>query len=186
MGMGCCKSTAHSGSQQAAQSASKTNSKHPDLCVCVWQHINVCVFVNVQAEVAAAAATVAALSGERDSHRAAAEEAVQRANVSVRWWGTNTSVCCGAEGQPDMRVCACLQQLFVGCPFVCVCVHAALPRKSLSCVFPARSRAPEKQLLPCLCLCRLHPNNTAYLPCFASPPRPPEPSTVPGGRKRVA
>lgn len=36
----------------------------------------------VQAEVAAAAATVAALSGERDSHRAAAEEAVQRANVS--------------------------------------------------------------------------------------------------------
>jgi hypothetical protein len=37
----------------------------------------------VQAEVSAAAATVAALSGERDSHRAAAEEAVQRANVSA-------------------------------------------------------------------------------------------------------
>jgi hypothetical protein len=38
---------------------------------------------SLQEEVAAAAATVAALSGERDSHRAAAEEAVQRANVSV-------------------------------------------------------------------------------------------------------
>jgi hypothetical protein len=37
----------------------------------------------VQAEVSAAAATVAALSGERDSHRTAAEEAVQRANVSA-------------------------------------------------------------------------------------------------------
>lgn len=85
-----------------------------------------CVFVNVQAEVAAAAATVAALSGERDSHRAAAEEAVQRANVSASVGDTHLPV----VGLRDSLICAAadscagLQKLFVGC--ACVRVQRSL------------------------------------------------------------
>lgn len=64
-----------------------------------------CVCVYPQAEVEAAAATVAALSGERDSHRAAAEEAVQRANVSATRGCARR--CISVLLSPASNTCAC-------------------------------------------------------------------------------
>lgn len=76
------RSEGRCGQQQCLRSCAAVLGLHVQSPACKLR-MHVCGLVcSMQAEMAAAAATVAALSGQQEAHRVATEEAVQRANVS--------------------------------------------------------------------------------------------------------